>query len=164
MKPLLCIIGRSGSGKTTLENRLISYGLTPVKSYTTRLKRTANEDNHIFISEDVYYSHEWDMVAYTFINGYHYFATREQTDDADVYVIDPRGFDELVEKYPNRLLILCYLKVDTKQLERQLSERAQTTNETYTHQQARLRDEDEQFTKFEERLQSGTFPENVLVL
>ena len=62
------------------------------------------------------------------------------------------------------MLILCYLKVDTKQLERQLSERAQTTNETYTHQQARLRDEDEQFTKFEERLQSGTFPENVLVL
>lgn len=164
MKPLLCIIGRSGSGKTTLENKLTHYGLTPVKSYTTRPKRTEDEDNHIFISEDTYYSTNWDMVAYTFINGYHYFATREQTDNADIYVIDPRGFDELVEKYPNRLLILCYLQVDTKQLKRQLSERAQTTNETHTNQQARLRDEDKQFTDFEKRLKLGKFPENVLVL
>lgn len=164
MKPLFCIIGRSGSGKTTLEKNLCKYGLTSVKSYTTRPKRTPDEDNHTFISEETYLENEWDMVAYTFINGYHYFATREQTDLADIYVIDPRGFNELVLKYPERLLVVCYLSVDKQQLEKQLQERAKITNETEEHQQSRLNDEDSQFTEFEKQLQIRNFPPNVFIL
>ena len=39
-----------------------------------------------------------DRVTETVINGYQYFATREQFDECDVYVIDPNGLSDLFQR------------------------------------------------------------------
>ena len=64
---LLC--GKSGCGKSTISEILQTKGLKVIQSFTTRPKRTPNEQGHIFISkEDFDCLH--DYVAYTKFNGY----------------------------------------------------------------------------------------------
>ena len=49
---LVLLVGKSGSGKTTLEKELVNnFGFKSVKSYTTRPKRVANEENHQFVTK-----------------------------------------------------------------------------------------------------------------
>lgn len=105
------IVGRTGAGKDYLVSKLISKGLKAVKSYTTRPKRSETEDTHIFISkEDA--DAITDKVATTTINGYEYFATAEQVNEADVYVIDPNGLYELVKNMPDTTFRVVYIKAD----------------------------------------------------
>ena len=88
----ILIIGRSGSGKSTLANYLTEkYGLKQLESYATRPMRVKNEKGHRFITPEEAKNFT-DRVAETVINGYEYFATRQQVDECDVYVIDPKRF------------------------------------------------------------------------
>lgn len=102
-KKLFCIIGRTSSGKTSLTKEVAKQlNLKVVKSYTTRPLRPGEieeESDHYFISEDEYPKYQKDIIAYTEINGYRYFATREELDKTDIYVIDPKGFYELLYWY-----------------------------------------------------------------
>lgn len=93
------IVGESGSGKTTVCERLgQKYGLKQISSYTTRPPRSDDEVGHRFISP-----HQMppksEMCAYTMYHGHHYFATHQQVDEADLYVIDPVGIQFFKEHY-----------------------------------------------------------------
>lgn len=114
-KKLLLILGRTGSGKDTYAGFLEAMGLKGVKSYTTRPKRTEDEDTHIFITKEEAALFK-NRVATTEINGYEYFATKEQIDDADYYIIDPAGVTYMLNKYPdiNYKLIYIYAERGTR--------------------------------------------------
>ena len=100
MHKLFCIVGRTGAGKDTITNAVADkFNLNVVKSYTTRPKRSVDEDTHIFIKPEDFELYQNDIVAYTEINNYKYFCTRQQLDDADFYIIDPNGIDYLTKAY-----------------------------------------------------------------
>lgn len=97
------ICGKSGCGKTTVVKILEkNHGLRQVQSYTTRFPRYHNEPGHIFVPN--YY--EWvqnnkdeNIVAYTYFDGNHYWATQSQTDSCDMYVIDKEGVESFQCRY-----------------------------------------------------------------
>jgi guanylate kinase len=93
------IVASSGAGKTSICQRLSDkYGLRQVWSYTTRPPRNEFEIGHRFISENDM-PDKSEMCAYTYYNGNHYFATHQQVDEADLYVIDPAGIQYFLKHY-----------------------------------------------------------------
>lgn len=102
MKKLFCIIGETARGKDTLAKILEKdYGLRQVVSYTTRPIRPGEKDGreHYFIfddqADDMMDFMEDDIVAFTQIGNYRYFATKEELLASDIYIIDPVGLDSL---------------------------------------------------------------------
>lgn len=96
---IFCLVGKSGSGKTTIANKLFDqYGYTQIASYTTRPPRTENDTDHVFVSQEVY-DNLSDKVAFTHFGDYDYCATKEQVDNANLYVIDPFGLEQLKQLY-----------------------------------------------------------------
>ena len=87
------LVGKSGSGKNTVQDYLVrKYGLKPLLSYTTRERRFPEENTHTFITLQEYEDfNPVDFIAYTFYNGNHYFATKKQFEEADIYIIDLDG-------------------------------------------------------------------------
>lgn len=95
------IVSPSGSGKDTVANKLCKdYGLTKVKSYTTRPKRNdlAEDMSHTFVTDDKFDTLE-NVVAYTEYNGYRYCCTQDQIDKSDIYIIDVDGVNSLKKHY-----------------------------------------------------------------
>lgn len=70
-----------------------------IESYTTRPPRYEGETGHIFVSDKEYETMKNDMVAYTVFNGYKYWATNKQVEDADIYIIDPAGVEYFKKHY-----------------------------------------------------------------
>lgn len=97
----IILIGASGSGKDTIANYLNkTYNLTTVKSYTTRPKRTPDEDTHTFVDFEEYQKiKEKDKIAETYYNEHRYCATIQQLENADIYIIDKKGLDTLRKLY-----------------------------------------------------------------
>jgi len=96
----ILIIGRTGAGKDTYATELEKLGVKGLKSYTTRAKRSPDEDSHIFVSWEEAEAIE-DKIAETKIqNGGEvpdwYFATKQQYEEAGYYIIDPYGFATLL--------------------------------------------------------------------
>lgn len=89
------LVGKSGSGKNTVQDYLVNkYGLKPLLSYTTRERRFPEENTHTFITAHEYEEFKpTDFIAYAFYNGNHYFATKKQFEDADIYIIDLDGVE-----------------------------------------------------------------------
>ncbi len=127
---IICLIGESGAGKTAIAQRLEAQGFNVIKSYTTRSPRTLKEGGHIFVDkvpmvqgkmfdpqftpEHFQYIDTSDMIAYTFYDGHHYWATRGQYQNLgmSIYVVDPVGVDMLLDKVQDADVILLYLKAD----------------------------------------------------
>ena len=105
------IVGRSGSGKDYLAAKMEKRGLKVVKSYSTRPRRTENEDSHIFVSKEEADAIT-DKIATTEINGFEYFATKRQVEECDIYIIDPHGLYELVENMPGQIFTVIYVFVE----------------------------------------------------
>lgn len=91
---IILLVGRSGSGKSTVADILSrQYGRSILPSYTTRPKRFEQEEGHIFVNNMFYekVSRSRDIVAYTYFDKHHYWATTQQVDENDIYIIDPDG-------------------------------------------------------------------------
>ena len=103
LNTIFLIVGRSGSGKTTLCDQLRTISkLKTLESYTTRQPRYDGERGHVFVDSFQKWTEEHPddtVVAYTFFDGNHYWATSQQVNDSDLYVIDPKGVEFLREKY-----------------------------------------------------------------
>lgn len=109
-KPLILLVGPSGSGKTTIADILEKeHGMKQLRSYTTRKPRFDGEDGHIFVSDEEFDRLE-DIIAYTEFDGHRYCATAEQANDADVYVIDPRGVRQMDRSRINKNIIVVGLQ------------------------------------------------------
>lgn len=101
MKKIILVVGRSASGKSSITREACNkLHLNLVKSYTTRPprpKELTGESDHYFITEEEYETQkdQFDIVAYTEINGFKYFTTEDILNNSDVYVIDPKGIEYL---------------------------------------------------------------------
>lgn len=151
MKKVFCILGRSSSGKSSLSRKVAEdLGLNILKSYTTRPPRdgeTKEESDHIFIDSSEVEKYRDDMIAYTKINGYEYFATKQQLLECDFYVIDPIGFYELQLKTKSMdiELVPIYITVSKKVA----IQRAKKRGDNMEVFNQRYEDENKQFTDFE---------------
>lgn len=167
MHTVFCIIGRSASGKSSITKEVAKrLGLKILKSYTTRPMRpgeTPETSDHIFItSEQVA---QYNHVAYTKINDYEYFATQEQLDECDLYIIDPKGFYELYSNVSkDTRLIPVYITLP----QRIARSRALQRGDDISVWDERYSNENDQFTAFEDRLSTepvlqndGTFEDAV---
>lgn len=116
-KVFVLLIGASGVGKTTIADYMErNYGLKQVVSYTNRPKRTEDEIGHIFLGEqNVEKIKEKfpNRVAECEYSGHFYFATQEQVDDCDVYVINPGAVNQFKESYKGDKAIKVVLIEDT---------------------------------------------------
>lgn len=91
------------------------YGMKSIESYTTRPPRYEGETGHIFVSDEEYETMKDDMVAYTVFNGYRYWATNKQVEDADIYIIDPAGVEYFKKHYKgNKQVITVELLAQKK--------------------------------------------------
>lgn len=89
----------------------MSNVLKSLDSYTTRPKRIENEKGHTFITESEF-DCLTDICAYGEFGGYRYCATKEQVDNADIYVIDKQGIKYFKDKYHGkRKPIVVYIKI-----------------------------------------------------
>lgn len=116
-KTIFLIVGQTASGKDSLVNAMCKifkpstqkFDYDKIKnkitltgqqykqliSYTTRPKRENEDDTHIFISPNEVNKYKDDIVAYTKIGNYEYFATKQQLYDCDFYIIDYLGIQIL---------------------------------------------------------------------
>ena len=123
-KYIVLIVGESGSGKSTICDELTKrYGLKQVESYTTRPRRSEDEDGHTFISDEEFKELE-NICAYTYFDRHHYCATKEQIDDSDLYIIDPYGVRYFMEKYNGRKIpVVVYIHADKRIRRKRMAKR-----------------------------------------
>lgn len=116
LKNIYLVCGKSGSGKTTIVEKLEqNYGYAVLKSHTTRKPRYPNDTDHIYsdISDYMVAKENDDIIASTVFDHNYYWATIEQLNNCDLYVIDKAGIESLYKKYNgNRQLIVIYIDVD----------------------------------------------------
>ncbi len=97
------IVGKSATGKTTIIDEVCKkYNYKSIQSYTTRKPRYKGEGGHIFTNEEKYFQdlNDGKIIAYTYFNNAHYYATIEQLEDEFTifYIIDSLGIQYLQEK------------------------------------------------------------------
>ena len=151
------IVGRTATGKDTLASILIyKYKWKFVKSMATRPKRYDDEDTHVFISEEQANAIPLeDRVAYTKIGDYQYFATKEQVQESDAYIIDPNGVKVILEKMPEEDFIIVYIRPVDRDIQKlNGTNRVDNTEHESKVFEKRYNAEDAQFTEFEDLLDS----------
>ena len=154
-KIVFLVIGRSGTGKDTLVNYMCQkYGLKKLKSYTTRPPRQNEEDTHIFISPEDVQKYQDDIVAYTKIGEFEYFATKSQLKDINFYIIDPKGVQDL-ENIPNLKEEFSFIKLFIYLPEKERKKRIALRGDSEEAFLKRQEGEKQQFDNFE--LQTDLF-------
>ncbi len=103
LKPvIICIVGESGSGKTLMAEwfeKLFGYHL--IQSYTTRPRRTPDENGHTFVTDEAFdlLEQQEEMIASTQWGDVRYCCLRKDVKDFNTYVIDEHGLNTLWERY-----------------------------------------------------------------
>lgn len=112
------IVGQSGAGKDSIVNKMCELkpdDYRKVISYTTRPKRYEDEDTHIFVTDEEYHKAK-NIVAYTRFNNYRYWATQEQCEECNLYIIDPAGVEFFKNNYHgNKRVITINIKASLRQ-------------------------------------------------
>lgn len=94
-RPFIILVGKSGSGKNYIIKKIQEKYpfIKEVLSSTTREPRYKGEDTHKFVSEEQYLKdkEKGNLIAYTFFQGNHYYATKDDLKDCDIYILDPDG-------------------------------------------------------------------------
>lgn len=153
MKKIFCIIGRTASGKTSIAKEVANeLNLSVLKSYTTRPLRPGEDEStsdHYFISEEEFPAYKEQIVAYTEINDYKYFTTKQHLLQADIYVIDPDGYYYLSQKIKelSMKVVLVPVYIDTPYAVSLA--RAKKRGDNLEEWDKRYLAEDAQFTVFE---------------
>ena len=154
-KIVFLVIGRSGCGKDTLVNYMCQkYGLKKLKSYTTRPPRQNEEDTHIFISPEEVQKYQDDIIAYTKIGEFEYFATKSQLKDINFYIIDPKGV-QVLENIPNLKEEFSFIKLFIYLPEKERKKRIALRGDSEEAFLKRQEGEKQQFDNFE--LQTDLF-------
>ena len=154
-KIVFLVIGRSGCGKDTLVNYMCQkYGLKKLKSYTTRPPRQNEGDTHIFISPEDVQKYQDDIIAYTKIGEFEYFATKSQLKDINFYIIDPKGVQDL-ENIPNLKEEFSFIKLFIYLPEKERKKRIALRGDSEEAFLKRQEGEKQQFDNFE--LQTDLF-------
>lgn len=145
-------IGKSGSGKTTIAETLgEKYGWKIVESYTTRLPRFEGESGHKFVSEEEF-DKLLDICAYTLFDGHKYGATQQQIDEADIYIVDPKGLTYFMEHYQGgKDLVAVYFRCNDSILRQRLLDRRGATIESV---QQRIANDEVEFQNVIQQLYS----------
>lgn len=141
------IVGRTASGKSTLAKNLEDLGAKILKSYTTREQRNESDTDHIFITKEEAKTFK-NKVARTVINGNEYFATLEQLEDSDFYIIDPCGIETFLETMPDTKFEVIYVNTKKSIRKKRFMERGAIEEDFLARDNA----ENEQFTDFEIRM------------
>ena len=151
------IVGRTASGKSTLAKMLEDMGAKILKSYTTREQRNESDTDHIFITKEEAKTFK-NKVARTVINGNEYFATLEQLEDSDFYIIDPCGIETFLETMPDTKFEVIYVDTEKSLRKKRFMERGATEEDFLVRDNA----ENEKFTDFEIRMGiPNGFPVNI---
>lgn len=159
MNKKIIIMGRSGCGKDTLAYCLTkNHGLKQLISTTTRPPRYTGETAHVFVSEEEANAMT-ERVAETVINGYQYFATKDQFDECDIYVIDPNGLHYLCERASDTDLCVVYVNASTKVRRKRAIDRAEDKEEAAKIFDKRHDDENAMFSAFEALIEGNDLTE-----
>ena len=110
-KTIFLVVGQTASGKDSLVNAMCQLEKPPTQdvfgdfwwqgnykqliSYTTRPRRENEGDTHIFIQPNEVEQYKDQIIAYTKIGEYEYFATKDQLKECDFYIIDYLGIQTL---------------------------------------------------------------------
>lgn len=128
--PVILLIGESGSGKNTVQDNLEKlYGCVPLLSYTTRPKRIPNENTHTFVAMEEFEQivKNETVVAFTNFDGNLYCATDKQLEQSDVYIIDVKGLQTLLdlkfEKAIDIPFVTVYLQVPEEERIKRMKKR-----------------------------------------
>ena len=148
MHTIFLVCGMSGSGKDTLVSNVCGkLNLNQLKSYTTRPRRVNEGETHIFISPEEVKKYRSEMIAYTKIGSFEYFATKSQLYDSAVYVIDYLGIKWMLSQpidLSDFRFVTIYINVPDKEREaRALNNRHDEELTFYK----RCFNENEQFTE-----------------
>lgn len=128
--PVILLIGESGSGKNTVQDNLEKlYGCVPLLSYTTRPRRTPDENTHTFVSMEEFEQiiKNETVVAFTNFDNNLYCATDKQLEQSDVYIIDVKGLRNLLDlKFKKAIdipFVTVYLQVPEEERIKRMKKR-----------------------------------------
>ena len=97
MKRLFVFTGYSGSGKCAVANILNTVGgYSVVRSYTTKPRKDDVDDAHISMS-DLDFVDIPNKIAETVVGDFKYCTTKEQLDSSDIFVMDGRGLEDVID-------------------------------------------------------------------
>jgi guanylate kinase len=115
---VILVVGKTGSGKSSLIRRLCEKtGLRQLVSYTTRPRRSDDDNDHIFVTTEEYLmaKENGEIAIDTEIAGNYYYSTIEQLYNADLYTINPEALNRLLAmELPNIRFVVVYISCPDK--------------------------------------------------
>jgi len=109
VKPvIICIVGESGAGKTMLAQYLESqYGITSIKSHTTRAPRFEGESEYTFVDDEVFDSYSEDDMLEFATHGHHrYCSFKKDVLPINTFVCNEDGLKSLKQAHSDAYNII----------------------------------------------------------